>query len=317
MAPPPELGVTNLSGLRPETRRKLECLWVDWYTAQVVTAFREHELEPLLLKGPAITRWLYAKDPGARGYIDADLLVPPHGLALAERTLSELDFHVEDLPWLDDERPHAKSWRRGDGAVVDLHRVPLGAEHLDPVIVWNVWRTEAQVLEVGALGLLVPSVPVRLLSLLLAIRPELDDEAHEVADLERALATVDLSTWHQSAVLARRLGLGCDCGYALSRRPAGAELAVRLELPTSPPLRVLLEADPLLRAAVHLRRIRGPRAKLRYLRRRLLPPPVYVRELHPHAPGVAVAYAAWLTGGLVGVPRAIAACFKALRARRD
>lgn len=301
----------------PELQRKLDSLWVDWYTGRVVQRMRERGVESLLLKGPAIARWLYADDPGARRYIDADLLVAPNALGAAERALAELGFAVEELPWLDAEQPHAKSWRRPDGAVVDLHRVPLGFEHLDPAAVWALWRAGAQTLEVGEVRVLAPSAPARLLALVLAVRPELDERAHELMDLDRALGVVGLDTWREAATLARALGLECDAGYALSRRPGGAELADRLELCKMPPLRVLLATDPLLRAVGHLLRIRGPRAKLRYLRRRLLPPASYLREHHPRAArsvgGIAAAYIVWALSGLLGVPRALVTWWRATR----
>ncbi len=233
-------------------QRKLDCLWVDWYTAQVVATLRECTLEPILLKGPAITRWLYAGGTDPRGYLDADLLVAPDALPAAERALAELGFEVEEFPWLDAERPHAKSWRRGDGAVIDLHRVPRGFERLDPTAVWATWRAGADLLNVGGVDVLVPAVPARLLALLLSVRPDLEDQAQELTDLDRALGTVDFATWLAAAQLARRLGLQREAGFALSRRTAGAELASRLQLPVAPPFRLLLEADPLLRAAEHI-----------------------------------------------------------------
>jgi DNA-directed RNA polymerase subunit H (RpoH/RPB5) len=277
-------------------------------------------VEPILLKGPAIVRWLYPDDPQARTYIDADLLVPPDKLPAAERVLSELDFQVEELPWLEFERPHAKSWRRADGAVVDLHRVPLGCERLDPALVWGKWRSGAHTLKLGELEVLVPSPGVRLLALVLSVGLELHQRPHELTDLNRALATVDLAAWGSAAALAKELGLEHEAGYGLASIPPGAALADRLELPTTPPLRLLLDADPILRAVGHLSRIPSGRAKFRYLVRRLLPPPAYVREQHPRAAsaagGVGLAYLSWLIGGLLGVPRALVSALRAMLRRR-
>ncbi len=303
----------------PELQRKLDSLWVDWYTEQVVTALRQRGVDPILLKGPAISRWLYAEEPGARGYIDADLLVAPELLSVAERTLAELGFSVEELPWLDAERPHGKSWRRADGAVVDLHRVPLGCEHLDPAVVWSRWRGGAAPMVVGGTDLLVPGAPARLLGLLLAVRINPEEQAHELRDLDRAIANLDSATWSGAAQLARELGLDGDAGYGLSQRPAGATLASDLGLPTSPPLRVLLEADPLLRAGAHLMQIPGLRRKLQYVARRLTPPAAYLREHFPRAAaspgGIAAAYLAWAVSGIAGVPRALVAWRRVTRAR--
>jgi hypothetical protein len=284
-----------------------------------VSQLRERQLEPILLKGPAIVRWLYASDPKVRGYIDADLLVDPEMLPVAEHELAELGFDVEELPWLDFERPHAKSWRRPDGAVIDLHRVPLGCEHLDPGVVWATWRTGAEPLEVGQLDVLVPAPPLRLLALLLAVGLDRRGSAHELTDLDQALAKLDFATWSDTAGLAKQLGLEHEVGYGLSRVRGGAPLGDRLGLPATPPLRLLLDADPILRAIGHLSRLRGGRAKLLYVARRLLPPLEYVREQHPGAAsagGLGFAYLRWMIGGVLGVPRAAVAWWRAMRRSR-
>lgn len=317
----PELGTAQQPSPRPELQRKLDALWVDWYTAQVVGRLRERGLEPILLKGPAIVRWLYADDPETRSYIDADLLVAPDELSAAEQVLAELGFAVEDLPWLEFERPHAKSWRRADGAVIDLHRVPLGCEGLDPGVVWDTWRSGAEALELGELEVLVPAPPLRLLALVLSVGLELHQRPHELTDLARALAIVDLPEWDRAAAVAKDLGLEREARYGLASLPAGAALADRLRLPTTPPLRALLDADPILRAVSHLSRIPGTRTKFRYLARRLLPPPAYVREQYPRAAssvgGLGVAYLSWVVGGLLGVPRALIAVLRAMRRRLE
>jgi Uncharacterised nucleotidyltransferase len=314
------LGTARASAPRPELQRRLDSLWVDWYTGQVVSRLRERQLEPILLKGPAIVRWLYAGEPDGRSYIDADLLVEPGMLPLAEGVLSELGFDVEELPWLDLEQPHAKSWRRPDGAVIDLHRVPLGCEHIDPGVVWETWRTGVEAIEVGQLDVLVPAPAVRLLALLLAVGVGHGQRGHELNDLERALAKLDFATWSETASLAGRLGLEREAGYGLTRVPRGEALSEQLGLPARPPLRLLLDTDPILRALGHLSRLPGTRAKLDYLARRLLPPPAYVSKQHPRAAGsaggAALAYLVWVVGGVLGVPRAAAAWWRAVRRRR-
>src|SRR3954463_8952857 len=48
----------------------------DVATARVVSRLRDAGIPSLVLKGPAIDRWLYTAD-GPRVYGDADVLVPP------------------------------------------------------------------------------------------------------------------------------------------------------------------------------------------------------------------------------------------------
>lgn len=299
--------------LGPQTRRKLDSMWVDWYTAQVVGALAEARIEPIVLKGPAMTAWLYADAPGLRSYVDADLLVAPHALAPAESVLAELGFEVEDLPWLDAEQPHAKSWRRpSDGAVVDLHRVPRGCERLDAALVWQRWLADAESLEVGGRVVRVPSVPARALQLVLATLTPAERGANEHRDLERAWSLVDPGAWHRTAALASDLGLEREFGYALSRNATGADLAGSLGLPSTAPPRLLFDADPLLRAVTRLREVQGYGARLRYAVQRLFPAPAYVRERHP-ARGVPGAYVAWAASVLARLPSTLRLLWRASR----
>src|SRR4051794_20880272 len=66
-------------------------LTIDAIAARVVREFRKNGVRPLLLKGAAVSRWLYADD-GSRWYADLDVLVGPSDLGTAERTLDNIGF---------------------------------------------------------------------------------------------------------------------------------------------------------------------------------------------------------------------------------
>ena len=99
-------------------------LGLDATTAEVVEALREGGVRALLLKGPALERWLYPD--GRRRYGDIDLLVPPEGFRHAEGALAELGFQLQFAGARASEVPsYERGWRRGSFDV-DLHRSVWG-----------------------------------------------------------------------------------------------------------------------------------------------------------------------------------------------
>src|SRR3954452_14881584 len=66
-------------------------LAVDAATVEVVAALDESGIRSLLIKGPAITCWLYDRF-AARGYNDIDLLVSPTNWSRAVEILTRLGF---------------------------------------------------------------------------------------------------------------------------------------------------------------------------------------------------------------------------------
>src|SRR5687768_16970288 len=84
-----------------------ESLLIDHWTAEVVSRLHAIGVQPLLLKGPATARWLYADDPAARDYADIDLLVAPDSYGATEAVLEGLGYTRPEGFWLEgDLRPH-------------------------------------------------------------------------------------------------------------------------------------------------------------------------------------------------------------------
>jgi hypothetical protein len=213
-----------------------QCLLVDRYTGEVVAALRTAGLEPLLLKGPATTRWLYCGEVGTRPYSDADLLVAPADWDTARRTLRELGFEC-DVPISIKaplaKRRHGEDWRRArDNAVVDLHESVHYAEHLDPARVWRVLSRDADCIDVAGTPVSIPSVAVRTLHIVLHLQPDDPPDSQAWRDLERAVDRVPIDTWWQAAALAEELGVTAEMGTVLSRVPGGHALTDQLVLPT-------------------------------------------------------------------------------------
>lgn len=251
----------------------LDTVWVDWYTAQVSDALRSRGVQSILLKGPAIRRWLYADAPGERGYLDADLLVSVAHLDAARAVLSELGFEREDDGGTADVYTWAESWRRqADGAVVDLHRTLQGCEYA-PSDPWAVLRAGAAEDEIGGTQILLPSLAARALQIVL-VSPA-DRPWRRWDDLERVLERLSSKDWREITELARTLGVERKFGYRLSQSPAGPAHARRLGVPVAPRWWLRWDADPALRWAAWLAELPNWRARLRLVRRLIKPPTGY------------------------------------------
>jgi hypothetical protein len=99
--------------------------------AEVVAMLRSAGIEPVLLKGAILARWLYRDE--LRPYGDIDLLVDPARAVQAQGVLRRLGFE----PSPQEVSPHAHPWlRRSDGAEIDLHLMLFGPKR-SPQRCWN------------------------------------------------------------------------------------------------------------------------------------------------------------------------------------
>lgn len=275
-----------------------ESLLIDHWTAEVVTAMHAASVRPILLKGPAVARWLYADDPAARGYADIDLLVHPGQMERARIVLRQLGYVGPGLLWLEgDVADHDALWlRSGDGAQVDLHRTVHGCELLPDELVWTVLSATTETTTVGGADVTVLGLPARALHAVLHLEPRYGPGDQPWADLERALRVVDAGLWQEAAMLARTLGIEAEMGAKLRRLDAGAVVADELDLPTCQSARLAFRASTAdQQVLARLAALPGWRAKLRYVGRKLLPPRSYLRQATPlvdrGALGIAAAYA--------------------------
>lgn len=289
-------------GSDQRARLAAESLLIDHWTAEAVTALHAGSVRPILLKGPAVARWLYADDPAARGYADIDLLVAPLQMEAARTVLRGLGYEAPPHIWVDGDVPaHDGAWTRtADGAVVDLHHTVHGCELLPDEVVWRALSAGTQTMTVGDGQVTVLGLPARALHVVLHMEATYGPGSKPWSDLARALASVDVDVWREAAGVARRLGIEAEMGAKLRRLDAGALLAEQLDLPTSPSPRLAffgLTSDQ--QALARLAVLDGWPAKLRYVRGKLLPPPAYLRQVtSPRAPladrgavGLVAAYA--------------------------
>ena len=257
-------------------------LALDAGTAEVLRGFERVGVEALLLKGPAIARWLYAEGE-PRTYVDCDLLVAPTDVVAAEKVLASLGFARE----FDDRgmpswwREHAAAWaREGDGITVDLHRTLPGVG-VDADSAWRVLSGETDVVSVAGRSVPTLALPGRALHVALHAAQHGPAWARPMADLDRALAAGDDELWLKAAALAAELDAGDAFAAGLRLAPAGTRLSVRLALPPVRSVDAELRAaspPPLALGFEQLARAGGMRARAEIVWRKLVPPADFMRH---------------------------------------
>jgi hypothetical protein len=273
-------------------------LRMDAVTAEVVEALRTAGVEAVLLRGPAIARWLY-EDANARSYVDVDLLVPLSDVEHAEQVLAGLgfsDYTVEGV--LGHDRPtYAHTWLRRDGAAVDLHYALLGAR-LQPARIWDVLAAETETISVLGTEVRVASPPGRALVVALHAAHHGVGVGQPLDDLARALELLPAALWEKAHELAARLDAQEAFATGLRLLEPGRELAHSLGLPPTRSTETALRAGtppPMALGFEWLATTRGLRGKAGLVARKIVPAPRFMRAWSPLArrgrTGLAAAYA--------------------------
>jgi hypothetical protein len=204
-------------------------LLVDRASAEVVAGLRAAGVPSLLMKGPAISTWLYAGEP--RAYADTDLLLREGDWERAASVLEGLGF-ADDLTPL--ERPRSGSLdshpyvRAADGATVDLHVTLFGIE-APPAEVWAAFTAEAVPLAVGGATVEAPSYRARALHVAMhAVQHGGEAHRKPMRDLELALERVPKPVWKGALELARELRAEAAFGAGLRLTEEGRALAAAI-----------------------------------------------------------------------------------------
>ena len=242
----------------------------------------------VLLKGPALTAWLY-DDGTRRPYGDSDLLVGPSDRRRAERVLRDLGYARMlgdgDIP-LPGGQPHADTWwHERTRSSVDLHRT-LGLARAPAEVAWPLLAEGTDRLVVEGVEVEVLGLPARALHVALHAAAHGGTAGKPAEDLRRALERADEGTWRGAATLARQLDALDAFAAALRLTPEGRVLGARLGLDRVSSAEAELRAGgapPLAVSLEWLARAEGGAARLRLLRRLLLPSPAWVRASYPFA----------------------------------
>jgi hypothetical protein len=261
-------------------------LRVDAWTAEVIGALRERNIRVVLLKGPAVARWLYADDPALRPYSDVDLIVSPVDTKRAQALLGELGFASLWHPALETHALHARPYQRErDGANIDLHRTLHGLQDVPSERAWQAVSTDTDMIQVGNLNVEIPSVPVRVLHLVMHLGHSDYAGTQPWRDLERCLDQSATDEWRAAVAVARQLGVENELAVRLRRLPQGAQLADQFGLTRRGSryyrLRVAFETGQ-APGSVHsiwaLTALPDARSRVAYVRGKLLPGEQALRE---------------------------------------
>ena len=290
-------------------------LRVDSLTAEVATELRAAGVQTVLLKGPAVARWLY-DGAGERPYVDSDLLIAPGDLRRAERTLRRMDFQPgEWLAWLRRARP----WTRADGTI-DLHTSLFGVSVPSPRA-WEILSRTTETMAVGGAEVQVLAQPARALHLAIHVAQHPLSHGHWQArvDLERAIVRASWPTWEGAGRLAAELDAEPALATGLRQVEGGAALAEALGVHTARSAEIALfaaDASPVPLKFAEIAAADSIRLRLTLILRAIVPPPSLMRAWSPLAArgrgGLALAY---LTR-LARIPLKMPAAFSSWRRAR-
>ncbi len=308
-----------MSGLSPDRSRALAVgsnLAADAVAGDVVAAFERRGIPSLLLRGPAIARWLY--EEGERTYYDVDLLVDPGLLSGAEETLLALGFRGRSLQATKYSSPsHAEMWVHGRSPPVDLHRTIIGVEASDR----DLWGLLAE----GTESINLQGVEVNALDrpgLLFVVTLHAAQHGFEAAtsDLALALDRVGIDEWREAARLAERAGGLAAFTAGLRMFPEGRQVADCLKMAARPTSETLLRAEVAPDLALGLNwmaDLPSARARGGFVISKLFPNPSYMRSISAGARrgrlGLVVAYARRIVWLVTRAPRAMRAVRSARR----
>ena len=198
---------------------------LDAIAVVVFDALDEDGVPNLLVKGPAISHWLY-DSPGERPYFDVDLLVREPDLARAEATLRRRGFRFVHDDW------HGRVWLRGP-VNLDLHRRLPGIT-ADPEVVFDRLYADAEPLQLARGWVRVPSEEARALHLGLHAAQHGPELPSPIEDLRRGLERLPQSVWSGAAGLALDFSVQQELAAGLDLLPAGRELNSVLGLEPRP-----------------------------------------------------------------------------------
>jgi hypothetical protein len=253
---------------------------VDAVTANVVTALRRAEVASILLRGPAIARWLYGEGE-LRAYRDVDLLVEPGKRAEAEAILARLGLVHRQAGFAPGESvEHASEWIcRRPSVVVDLHHGIEGVR-AEPAELWTALASDRHTIEVAGVAAHAPGAPA--LALIIALHAAHHGQSGKhLEELRRALERAGPKTWRASLQLAERLDAVPSLAAGLRLLPEGAELAARLGLPYGADRVTALRAAGAHSTAIGFAQLAatpGVRSKLALAARKLVPTPAFMRH---------------------------------------
>jgi Uncharacterised nucleotidyltransferase len=268
-------------------------LHVDKVAASVTRELLLRGIDSILLKGPAVARWLY-RDGTPRPYGDADIMVAPSNWQATRDMLRELGFRKELGPLAHPgmDSIASEAWVR-ENQNVDLHCTLWGVG-VAPEAVWRALQRSDRTIELD--GTHVRTLAPEAQALLLATHAASHGDGWAVTDLERGVRMLPLDLWRRAGALAVELAAIPAFAAGMRLVEGGRELMLKLGLPDAPLAEASLRAwrVPMSMGFEQLARTSGASAKAGVVIRELLPTPAFMRWWTPLArrgrPGLAAAY---------------------------
>jgi Uncharacterised nucleotidyltransferase len=299
MAPTPDVTQPPEPHISPQMQSAMRVLTLDRGTAEIVHAWRRAGVRSVLLKGPALTNWLY-REGEFRGYSDIDLLVPNPDVETAEDVLEALGFERHGLEAIEGDWPHySRNWVRSDSMNVDLHQTLAGVG-VPSATLWTILTERLEQMNVAGVDVDVLAPPARALVLALHTAKDGPRIAKARHDLGHAIDRLPPDLWIETVRLADQVGsLGSLAAGLRLVVPSGVELADRLGLPVDAPLEIAIRSRggaPALALGIDwLVSSPGLRGKGRLVLRKMFPPVSFIRAWSPLARrgrvGLVAAYA--------------------------
>ncbi len=292
---------------------------IDGVSVEVHHAFEASGIPSILLKGPSIATWLYARHE-LRAYSDSDFLVSYEDWDRAAAVLASLGFRPQ---WTMMAHPNLGAYssfafKRGPFDAVDMHAT-LSGLRADFETVWRVLAADPDTQRVLNADLPVLSLPARTMHLALHAAQHYGHDGSPKQDLVRGVESLPTELWRDAMAVAASLRGLEAFGSGLRMLPRGGEVADRIQLPaaSSTETRLREGSVPLAQSLYVVAKTPGIGPKVALLLAELCPRPSFMRWWSPLARrgrrGLVVAYA-WRPMWLVA--RLPAAVRELIRARR-
>jgi hypothetical protein len=206
-------------------------LAIDAGGREVIAALRDAGVRSLLIRGPALTRWLYPNGE-SRAYSDVDLLVAPSHFERAEKVLKSLGFAESRLEraFAGERPPHATTWSRGSFMTIDLHHTLAGCG-VSSRNVWDALTERTETMSLEGTDVEIPALAARALIVALHAGEQGTELGHPAEDVRRAISLLPDEVWSDAFRLAAGLGAEDSFIRGLRLLRAGSDLADRLGLP--------------------------------------------------------------------------------------